>query len=76
MLDIALNPSYNGTSAGPDATASSAAAKATATSAAAKANQKIKATASKNATITCVKGKLTTKVSGVKPICPKGYTKK
>ena len=76
ILDIALNPSYNGTSAGPDATASSAAAKATATSAAAKANQKIKATASKNATITCVKGKLTTKVSGVKPICPKGYTKK
>ena len=76
MLDIALNPSYNGSSAGPDATNSSAAAKATATSAAAKANQKIKGTVSKTTTITCVKGKLTTKVSGVKPICPKGYTKK
>ena len=76
LLDIALNPTYNGTSAGPDATNSSAAAKATATSAAAKANQKIKANVSKTSTITCVKGKSTTKVSGVKPICPKGYTKK
>ena len=27
-------------------------------------------------TITCVKGKLSTKVTGVKPVCPKGYTKK
>ncbi len=75
-LDIGLNPSYNGSSAGPEATATSEAAKATATSAAAKANQKIKANVSKTSTITCVKGKLTTKVSGVKPVCPKGYTKK
>jgi len=76
QLDIALNPTYNGTSAGPDATATSAAAKATGNSAAAKANQKIKANVSNTTTITCVKGKSTTKVSGVKPICPKGYTKK
>ena len=27
-------------------------------------------------TITCVKGKISTKVTGVKPVCPKGYTKK
>ena len=76
QLDIALNPTYNGTSAGPDATATSAAAKANGNSAAAKANQKIKANVSNTTTITCVKGKSTTKVSGVKPICPKGYTKK
>jgi hypothetical protein len=76
MLDIALNPTYNGTSAGPDATNTSAAATANKNSAAAKANQKIKGTASNTTTITCVKGKVTTKVSGVKPVCPKGYTKK
>lgn len=76
MLDIALNPKYNGTSAGPDATNTSAAATANKNSAAAKANQKIKGTASNTITITCVKGKTTTKVSGVKPVCPKGYTKK
>ena len=27
-------------------------------------------------TITCVKGKTVTKVTGIKPVCPKGYTKK
>ena len=27
-------------------------------------------------TISCVKGKTTVKVTGVKPVCPKGYTKK
>ena len=27
-------------------------------------------------TITCVKGKTTKKVTGIKPVCPKGYTKK
>jgi hypothetical protein len=26
--------------------------------------------------ISCVKGKTTVKVTGVKPVCPKGYTKK
>ena len=31
---------------------------------------------SKNVTITCVKGKLTKKVTAVKPVCPKGYKKK
>jgi hypothetical protein len=30
----------------------------------------------KKVTITCVKGKLTKKVTGVKPVCPKGYKKK
>jgi hypothetical protein len=34
------------------------------------------AAASKKTTITCVKGKLTKKVTAVKPVCPKGYRKK
>jgi hypothetical protein len=48
-----------------------AAAKAKAAAAKAKA-----AAAKKKTTITCVKGKLTKKVTAVKPVCPKGYTKK
>jgi len=32
-----------------------------------------KAAAAKKKTITCVKGKLTKKVTAVKPVCPKGY---
>jgi hypothetical protein len=31
---------------------------------------------SKKTTITCVKGKLTKKVTAIKPVCPKGYKKK
>ena len=34
------------------------------------------AAAKKKTTITCVKGKLVKKVTAVKPVCPKGYTKK
>jgi len=34
------------------------------------------ATSKKNATITCVKGSSTKKVTAVKPVCPKGYKKK
>jgi hypothetical protein len=34
------------------------------------------AAAAKKTTITCVKGKLTKKVTAVKPVCPKGYKKK
>jgi len=37
---------------------------------------KAKAAASKKITITCVKGKLTKKITAVKPVCPKGYKKK
>ena len=41
------------------------------------ADAKAKAAAAlKKTTITCVKGKLTKKVTAVKPVCPKGYTKK
>ena len=41
------------------------------------ADTKAKAEATtKKTTITCVKGKLTKKVTAVKPICPKGYKKK
>ena len=35
-----------------------------------------KAAAAKKKTITCTKGKLTKKVTAVKPKCPKGYKKK
>jgi hypothetical protein len=34
------------------------------------------AAAAKKTTITCVKGKLTKKVTAIKPVCPKGYKKK
>jgi len=40
------------------------------------AAEKATAAASKKTTITCVKGKLTKKVTAVKPVCPKGYKKK
>jgi hypothetical protein len=30
----------------------------------------------KNITITCIKGKTVKKVTGIKPVCPKGYKKK
>jgi hypothetical protein len=35
-----------------------------------------KPAAVKKTTITCVKGKLVTKVTAIKPTCPKGYKKK
>jgi hypothetical protein len=35
-----------------------------------------KVAASKKSTITCVQGRLTKKVTAVKPVCPKGYKKK
>jgi hypothetical protein len=40
------------------------------------AEAKAAASAQKKTTITCVKGKLTKKVTAVKPVCPKGYKKK
>jgi len=42
----------------------------------AKQDAEAKAAAAKKTTITCVKGKLTKKVTAVKPICPAGYKKK
>ena len=41
-----------------------------------KAAAAAKAAALKKTTITCIKGKLTKKVTAVKPVCPAGYTKK
>ena len=41
-----------------------------------KAAAAAKAAAAKKKTITCVKGKLTKKVTAVKPVCPSGYKKK
>ena len=42
----------------------------------AKQDAEAKAAALKKTTITCLKGKLTKKVTAVKPFCPKGYKKK
>ena len=50
-----------------------AAAKAAAAKAAAAKAAAAKAAAAKTTTITCVKGKLTKKVTAVKPVCPAGY---
>ena len=52
-------------------------AKAEAARILAEANAQAKAAAAaKKTTITCVKGKLTKKITAVKPVCPKGYKKK
>jgi branched-chain amino acid transport system substrate-binding protein len=58
------------------AAAKAAAAKAAAAKAAAAKAAAAKAAALKKSTITCVKGKLTKKVTAVKPKCPVGYKKK
>jgi hypothetical protein len=58
------------------AAAKAAAAKAAAAKAAAAKAAAAKAAAAKKTTITCVKGKLTKKVTAVKPVCPAGYKKK
>jgi len=42
----------------------------------AKQEAEAKIAANKKTSITCVKGKLTQKVTAVKPVCPKGYKKK
>ena len=42
----------------------------------AKQEAEAKAAAKKKITITCLKGKLVKKVTGMKPVCPKGYKKK
>jgi hypothetical protein len=62
--------------AGKAAAAKAAAAKAAAAKAAAAKAAAAKAAALKKTTITCVKGKLTKKVTAVKPVCPAGYKKK
>ena len=68
-------------SAAPSKKASAAPSKAATTKATAKATTKATSKAStkpvvKKITITCVKGKTTKKVTAIKPVCPKGYTKK
>jgi hypothetical protein len=80
-LDIALNPTYNMNSAAASANQNSSGPASTGSSQATAANQKATAPAAtgstkKATTITCVKGKLVKKVTAVKPVCPKGYTKK
>ena len=80
-LDIALNPAYNANSAAASANQNSSGPSATGSTKATDANQKTTtpvATGSvkKTTTITCVKGKTIKKVTAVKPVCPKGYTKR
>ncbi|MFM2144482.1 MAG: hypothetical protein RI899_270 [Actinomycetota bacterium] len=75
-LDIALNPSYTMNSAATEANQNSSGPAATGSSKTGANNQKITATKGKTTTITCVKGKTTRKVTAVKPVCPKGFTKK
>jgi hypothetical protein len=80
-LDIALNPTYNMNSAAAAANQNSSGPAATGSSKATEANQKTTAPAAtgstkKATTITCVKGKTVRKVTAVKPVCPKGFTKR
>lgn len=79
-LDIALNPTYNMNSSAAASNQNSSGPAATGTSKAADANQKTTTPtatgSSKKITITCVKGKTIKKVTAVKPVCPKGYTKR
>lgn len=80
-LDIALNPTYNMNSAAAAANQNSSGPSSTGSTKATEANQKATApkatgTTSKKTTITCVKGKTVKKVTAVKPVCPKGYTKR
>jgi hypothetical protein len=75
-LDIALNPNYTMSSAATEANQNSSGPAATGSTKTAANNQKITAPKTKTTTITCVKGKTTRKVTGVKPVCPKGFTKK
>jgi hypothetical protein len=80
-LDIALNPTYNMNSAAAEANQNSSGPAATGSSKATEANQKTTAPAAtgstkKATTITCVKGKTVRKVTAVKPVCPKGFSKR
>lgn len=75
-LDIALNPNYTMNSAAAEANQNNAGPAATGSSQTAANNQKVTVAKAKTTTITCVKGKTTRKVTAVKPVCPKGFTKK
>ncbi len=75
-LDIALNPSYTMNSSATESNQNSSGPAATGTSQSAANNQKAPAAKAKTITITCLKGKTVKKVTAVKPVCPKGYTKK
>ena len=80
-LDIALNPTYNMNSASAEANQNSSGPAATGSTKATESNQKTTtpvATGSikKTSTITCIKGRTVKKVTAVKPVCPKGYTKR
>lgn len=69
MLDIALNPSYNGSSASSGTNMSAQGTVKTTPTPTPKPT--VKAT-----TISCLKGNILKKVTAVKPTCPAGYKKK
>lgn len=75
-LDIALNPNYSSTSAQTPNTQDNQTPEATASTVPAVNTQKPTAAKPKTITIICLKGKLTKKITAVKPACPKGYTRK
>ena len=75
-LDIALNPNYSSTSAQTPNTQVGQTPEATASTQPAVNTQKTTVAKPKTTTITCQKGKLTKKITSVKPVCPKGYTRK
>ena len=71
QLDIALNPSYDLTSAATATNMSAQGTVKTSPTPTPKPKVTVKAT-----TITCIKGKVSRKVTAVKPICPTGFKKK
>jgi hypothetical protein len=75
-LDAAVAKANDERDAAAAAKAQLEAEKAAAAKAAAAKAAATKAAAAKTTTITCVKGKLTKKVTAVKPVCPAGYKKK
>ena len=76
-LDIALNPNYSMNSAAAESNQDSSTPDATGNTKTPTPTQKVTASPKpKMITITCVKGKTSKKVTAVKPVCPKGYTKK
>jgi hypothetical protein len=72
MLSIALNPDYNMST--QDLQTLNPNPTPTPTSSAAPVKAVVKG--AKTATIACVKGKILKKITGPKPVCPKGYVKK
>ena len=75
-LDIALNPNYSSTSAQAPNSQVVQTPEPTASTVPVVNKQKPTVAKPKTTTIACQKGKLTKKITAVKPVCPKGYSRK